>query len=122
MPVPGLQRRFKLASLSDGGELFGERFDEQAGFGGAQQVVQFGSGGEEAAVTRLPFFERGAGVDTAGDIAVTLVEAVFQGLRDQIFFEALLTGFFEDSEQPDQLAVVQVGEGIADGSSHEVNA
>jgi urea transporter len=61
--------------------------------------IQLGGNFEELAVAGLPDFEKGAGVETAFD-GTSLIEAIFEGLADEVFLQALTAGVLQNAGQP----------------------
>jgi hypothetical protein len=63
--------------------------------------IQLGGDIEELAVAGFPDFEKGAGVETAFH-RTSLVEALFEGLANEVFLEALTAGVLQNAGQPVQ--------------------
>ena len=68
--------------------------------------IQLGGDFEELAVAGFPDFEKGAGVETAFD-RTSLVEALFEGLADEVFLQALTAGVLQNAGQPVQFLPVE---------------
>jgi len=96
------------------GELRAEALDSGLGVFGLQHRVKLRGHFEELAVTGLPDFEKGTGVESAFNRSAA-VELVFERLADGIFFETFAASVFQNAGEPEKLLPVQFLQGVLGG-------
>jgi hypothetical protein len=89
-----------------GGELLAEALRSGAGIVAFDLRVQLGGDFEELPVPGFPDLEKRAGVETSFDRA-SLVEALFEGLANEVFLQALAAGVLQNAGQPVQFLPVE---------------
>jgi hypothetical protein len=94
-----------------GGELLAESLGGGAGVLAFDAGMELGGDFEELAIAGFPDFEEGTGVEAAFDRA-SLVEALFEGLADEVFLQALAAGVLQNAGQPVQFVPVEAVQGV----------
>src|SRR5947209_50427 len=101
MPIDG-RRRFELRAQTFGGGAGAIAFELH---------MQLGGNLQELAVAGLPDLEKRPRIE-APFHGTALVEAFFEGLTDEILFQAFAAGILQNAGKPEQLLTVEPGKGI----------